>query len=138
MLNLQKRGSVISRYCFLSLRLYLFIYFYTEGKGGRKRGRETCTCGCLSHTHYWGPGPQPRHVLWLGIEPATLWFTGQGSIHWATPARAASFLSLLQRYSLIFGIDALVFFMSCFISRWAKQINMSIIWQLSEQKWILN
>ena len=24
---------------------------------------------CLSHTPYWGPGPQPRHVPWLGIEP---------------------------------------------------------------------
>ena len=33
-------------------------------------------CGCLSHTPYWGPGPQPRHVLWLGIEPPILWFTG--------------------------------------------------------------
>ena len=29
--------------------------------------------------------PQRRHVPWLGIEPATLWFTGQ---HSATPARA--------------------------------------------------
>ena len=26
-------------------------------------------CGCLSHTPYWGPGLQPRHVPWLGIEP---------------------------------------------------------------------
>ena len=45
-------------------------------------------CGCLSHTPYWGPGLQPRHVPWLEIEPATLWFTGQHSIHWATPAKA--------------------------------------------------
>ena len=29
-------------------------------------------CGCLSHASYWGPGPQSRHMLWLGIEPATL------------------------------------------------------------------
>ena len=36
----------------------------------------------------WGPGPQPRHVPWLGIQPANLWFTGQHSIHWATQARA--------------------------------------------------
>ena len=44
-------------------------------------------CGCLSKTPYWGPGLQPRHVSWLGIEPGTLWFTGRHSIHWATPAR---------------------------------------------------
>ena len=30
----------------------------------------------------------PRHVPWLGIKPATLWFTGRCSIHWATQARA--------------------------------------------------
>ena len=23
-------------------------------------------CGCLSHVPCWGPGPQPRHVPWLG------------------------------------------------------------------------
>ena len=37
---------------------------------------------------YSGPGPQRRHVPWLGIEPATLWFSGQHSVHWAIPARA--------------------------------------------------
>ena len=45
-------------------------------------------CGCLSRTPYWGPGLQPRHVPWLGIELVTLWFTGWHSIHWATPAMA--------------------------------------------------
>ena len=34
---------------------------------------------------------QPIHIPWLGIKPATLWFTGQHSIHWATPARAWSY-----------------------------------------------
>ena len=28
---------------------------------------------------YWGPGPQPRHVPWLGIQPAMLWFAGRHS-----------------------------------------------------------
>ena len=32
-------------------------------------------CGWFSCVPYWGLGPQPRHVPWLGIEPATLWFT---------------------------------------------------------------
>ena len=45
-------------------------------------------CGCVSRAPYWGPGPQPRHVSWLGIELENLWFTGPHSIHWATPARA--------------------------------------------------
>ena len=67
-----------------------FIYFSTEGKGGRKRGREISTCGCLLHAPHWGPGLQSRHAPWWGIEPATLWFAGQHSIHWAAPARASS------------------------------------------------
>ena len=54
----------------------------------RERGRGILMCGCLSHTPFWGPGPQPRRVSWLGIKPVTLWFAGQHSIHWATPARA--------------------------------------------------
>ena len=29
-------------------------------------------CGCLSCCPYWGPGPEPRHVPWSGIELATL------------------------------------------------------------------
>ena len=50
-------------------------------KGGRKRGRETSTCSCVSHTPYWGPGLQPRQVLWLGIEPVTFGFAVQHSVH---------------------------------------------------------
>ena len=34
-------------------------------------GTETSMCGCLLHAPYWGPGLKPRHVPWLGIEPAT-------------------------------------------------------------------
>ena len=45
-------------------------------------------CGCLSCAPSQGPGLQPRHVPWLGIEPATLWLAGPCSIHWDTPARA--------------------------------------------------
>ena len=68
----------------------LFIYFETEGKGGRKQGRETSVCSCLSCAPYWGPGLQPRHVPWLGIELVTLWLSGLCSIHWNIPARALS------------------------------------------------
>ena len=72
---------------FLFLKI-CFIYFQREQKEKRKRGREISMCGCLSLAPYWGPGLQPRHVPWLGIEWATLWFTVCHSIHWSTPARA--------------------------------------------------
>ena len=48
-------------------------------------------CGCLPHAPYWGPGLQPRHVPWLGIEPAAPWSTGWHSIHWATLAKTKLF-----------------------------------------------
>ena len=79
-----------SQICTISLHVLLWflfllrLYLFLEGKGGK----ETLMCGRLSHTPNWGPGLQPRHVPWLGIELATLWFTGWCSIHWATPARA--------------------------------------------------
>ena len=44
-------------------------------------------CGCLSHTPNWGPSLQPRHMPWLGIKPASHWFTGWYSVHLAIPAR---------------------------------------------------
>ena len=73
---------------FKKKRFYLFI-FRKMGREGEKHWcvRDTST-GCLSHTPNQGPGLQPRHVHWLGIEPATLWFSGWCSIHWVTPARA--------------------------------------------------
>ena len=67
-------------------KLLICLFIFREMKGGRKRGRETSVCGCLSHAPYWGPGLQPRHAPWLGIELATFCFTDQHSIHWATPA----------------------------------------------------
>ena len=59
-------------------------------------------CGCLSHDPYWGPGVQPRHVPWLGIEPVTLGFAGWHSIHWATqqPEHFPYIFLLIYEYSL--------------------------------------
>ena len=73
-------------------RFYLFIFREGERKGEREgekhwHVRDT-SVDCLSHTHNQGPGLQPRHVPWLGIEPVTFQFTGWHSIHWATLARA--------------------------------------------------
>ena len=66
--------------CYLKKKRFC-LFTFREGKGGSKWGRETSLCGCLLHAPYWGPGLKPRHVLWLGIEPMTLWFVGHHSIH---------------------------------------------------------
>ena len=55
-------------------------------------------CGCLSCTPSWGPGLQPRHVSWLRIKPATLWFVGQRPVHWTIPARANLHISREESY----------------------------------------
>ena len=47
-----------------------FIYLFLD----RGEGRETSMCGCLSCAPHRGPGLQPRHVPWRGIQPATFWF----------------------------------------------------------------
>ena len=59
-------------YCFR--RFYFFLF--SERGEGRKREREKSMCGCLSHTC------APIGNL------ATVWFSSQHSIHWATLARA--------------------------------------------------
>ena len=52
-------------------------------------------CDCLLCAPYRGPGPQPRHVPRLEIEPVTLWFTHLHSIHWAPPTGAKQHLFLI-------------------------------------------
>ena len=78
---------VLISFSFLFFFLRFCLFIFREGKKRRKRGREIAMCSCLSPTPYWGPGPQPRHVSWLGMEPVTLWFTGWHSLHWTTPAK---------------------------------------------------
>ena len=61
----------------LSLFFYFlkdFIYFQRGEWREKERERELSMCGCLSCGPHWGPGPQPRHVPCLGIQPASLWF----------------------------------------------------------------
>ena len=76
----------------LLLFLKDFTYFREMGWEGEREGEQhQCaggtSIGCLLHTPNWGPGLQPRHVPYLGIEPVTFWFTGRHLIHWATLAR---------------------------------------------------
>ena len=59
---------------------YLFIY-RQRGREGEREGkkRQYLVASCMPRMGE--AGPQPRHVPQLGIEPVTLWFTGQHSIH---------------------------------------------------------
>ena len=70
--------------CFF-LRFYFLFIFRQRGRE-KERKRKTSVCACLSSAPNWGPGLQPSHMSWLGIESVTLWFTS--SVQWATPARA--------------------------------------------------
>ena len=78
----------------------LFILEREEGRE-KERQRNINVC-CPLHGSFWGPDPQPRHVPCLGIEPATLGFTGWHSVHWATPARASHFFLFAEFYKLSF------------------------------------
>ena len=68
------------------LRFYLFIFrrrgWEGESKGEKHLWATTHMCSVR------GPNLQPRHVLSLGIEPATLWLAWQCPTNWATLARA--------------------------------------------------
>ena len=74
-----------------------FIYLFLErGREGEREGeKQQCvvaSCvpanGDLAHN----PGMCSR----LGIEPMTLWFTSQHSIHWAIPARTYFYFKAKQ------------------------------------------
>ena len=70
---------------YLFLRFYLFI-FRQRGREGETKG-EKHQCVVASCTLTRDLAQQPRHVLWLGIEPATLWFTAQSVL---SPLRPTS------------------------------------------------
>ena len=76
-------------------------------------------CGCLSCASYLGSGPQPRHVPWLGIEPATLWFTGLHSIHSATPTRALVHSHMYGFFTLIVEDN----YRMLLLDEWAEKVE---------------
>ena len=72
-----------------------FIYLFLEIGEEREKEREKKICVKAKHhlVSSWtcpnqGPGPQPRHVPWPGIEPATFHFVGWHSTNWAALVRA--------------------------------------------------
>ena len=68
-----------SNMCIFSIKMIAqkFINFYKFFKilifreGGREKGKCQWEISCALLAPSWGPGLQPRHVPWLGIEPAT-------------------------------------------------------------------
>ena len=68
------------------LQNILFI-FRKRGRKGEREG-ENINIWLPPMRPHQGPGPKPRQVACLGMKPATLWFAGWCSIHWATPAGA--------------------------------------------------
>ena len=115
--------------------LFKILFIFREGGTEGERGRETSMCGCHSCTPYWGPGPQPRNVPWLGIELATLWFTGCHSVHQATPARAEyTFLKQkVKQPSTLYKLRT----RQCYLSPifLASQINLKGKHTLQNKKW---
>ena len=69
---------------FIIMFLFFFILFFIFRQREREGKRLHCIVASCARPLL---GTWPRHVPWSGIEPRTVWFTGQHSIHWATPAR---------------------------------------------------
>ena len=83
----------------------------------------------LLRVPYGGPGPQPRHVPWLGIKLETLWFAGWHSIHWATPARATFLIfisDLWEYYYIPFAFFKTKSLLECLLGRH--------VWKLRERQ----
>ena len=89
-------------FIFFPQRFYLFIFREGGREGEREGEKHQCVVPLVRSLP--GPGQQPRHVPWLGTEPATPWFTGWHSIHWATPATV--FLSKFYMY-IVYGTTTL-------------------------------
>ena len=74
------------------------------------------------------PGPQPRHMRWLGIEPMTFQFAGWHSTHWATSARAAMYLFIRQGRPIEQKMSILVFLFYWRHEQMLEKINIRNPW----------
>ena len=114
------------------------MYLFLERGEERERGRETSMCErninwLLSHTPYWRPGPQPRHVPWLGIELANFWFAGQHSIHWAPPAGDVFPLKVFSNENMKPGGMK---FPACSYSRILPGLDRNCLWHYNLIIWL--
>ena len=74
--------------CFLATCVYFLRFiFIREREMWGKGDRETRLAAFCTRSNR-GPSPQPRHVPWPGIQPATFWLLDNASTNWATLARA--------------------------------------------------
>ena len=93
-----------------------FIYLFLEvGREGERKGEKhqgvVASRAPPTRDLACNPGMCPR----LGIKPATLWFTGQHSVHWATQARTDSCFSCRTPASIFSIMDySLIYFCSLF------------------------
>ena len=70
-----------SIYLFIYLDFFKKLLFVERGEGREKERKRNISVWLCLVCPCQGPGSQPRHVPWLGIEPVTLWFTGLCSIN---------------------------------------------------------
>ena len=126
----RQRGGRSQNYedVFFKIFYLLTLFREREREGERERNSNVPEIhGCLSYAPNYRPGPQPRHVPWLGIEPVTFQFAGQHSIHWATPARARTFflIHILKEGALDFQINKIYFGPYLLSRRTGKLIHWS-------------
>ena len=81
---------------FLFLKIFYSFIFRERRRKGEREGNidlreKHCLVASCMHPD-WEPNPQPRHVPWLGIKPATLHFVGWHPTNWVTPAEQHYFL----------------------------------------------
>lgn len=96
--------------CYHYLCIYLFCNFHSRtwlerGAWGRERRNwekhwRVTFCACPS----WRASPQPRHVFWPRVTPATLRSPGWHSTNWATMARLVSVFVFLTYFSIFRSI----------------------------------
>ena len=114
-------------------RFYLFLkILFISRKGEKHQSTRGTSTGCPLHTPNRGPGPQPRHVPWLGIKPVTFWIAGQHSVHWATPTRAENFiftkLHVMYERNIYLPVFLRVFGYSIWMNPMRLQIQICVFW----------
>ena len=140
--SFQSLGKHRTSLLFLKNIFYLLIFRERGMERGREGEKHQCINVWLPLTHpHQGPGLQSRHVPWLRIEPATLWFAGWCSIHWATLARTDLLFLLCNSPSNKWRYLHLKFFfwanMIIYINRFSWKKVVSGFWPYTGYIWLL-